>query len=384
MENLFKKNYLDAKSLENLKKFEYNGTNVSIIYNNLISPFLDNYFMKILPRWVAPNLISILSFLFNFITFLLILIETNCDFDKKLSRFCCGLKAFSHLAYIVLDNADGKQARRTKTSSPLGLLLDHGLDALSTTIVAFNCSFMTSTGNNSLSSYFLFFGLYWGYYICNYEEYRTGKMFLGKINGPDEGNFIVFMCALISFIIGPEVFQIKIFSLFRIVDLIIAVVFLGSIQCTIQACSHILKDKKNYKTEIKLFIIDSFWMINAIFLPYITYCIDKNFYFRNMMFIFFLISIIFLRIGVEILINIVCNRRMTHNNMISLIIFLWYLSLILMANEIFLYFNYVFAILYVFSFIQFAELIKYLISVTIEIKFYLGLNLLTINPKNND
>ena len=34
------------------------------------------------------------------------------------------MKAFSHLGNIILDNADGKQARRTKTSFPLGLLLD--------------------------------------------------------------------------------------------------------------------------------------------------------------------------------------------------------------------------------------------------------------------
>ena len=155
MDNLLRKNYLTQKSLENLKQFQYNSENISIVYNNIVSPFLDNYFMKILPRWIAPNLLTILSFIFNFITFFIILIETKCDYEVKLSKFCLGLKAFSHLAYIILDNADGKQARRTKTSSPLGLLLDHGLDALTTAIVAFNCSFMACTGNDNLSSYFL-------------------------------------------------------------------------------------------------------------------------------------------------------------------------------------------------------------------------------------
>jgi ethanolaminephosphotransferase len=32
----------------------------------------------------------------------------------------------------MLDNLDGKQARRTGTSSPLGLMFDHGCDALTT------------------------------------------------------------------------------------------------------------------------------------------------------------------------------------------------------------------------------------------------------------
>eukprot|EP00297_Palpitomonas_bilix_P007183 CAMPEP_0113893680 /NCGR_PEP_ID=MMETSP0780_2-20120614/16242_1 /TAXON_ID=652834 /ORGANISM="Palpitomonas bilix" /LENGTH=393 /DNA_ID=CAMNT_0000884027 /DNA_START=155 /DNA_END=1336 /DNA_ORIENTATION=+ /assembly_acc=CAM_ASM_000599 len=34
------------------------------------------------------------------------------------------------LIYVILDNIDGKQARRTKTSSPLGEVLDHGVDAM--------------------------------------------------------------------------------------------------------------------------------------------------------------------------------------------------------------------------------------------------------------
>jgi ethanolaminephosphotransferase len=34
----------------------------------------------------------------------------------------------------TIDNLDGKQARRTKSSSPLGLLFDHGCDALNCTV----------------------------------------------------------------------------------------------------------------------------------------------------------------------------------------------------------------------------------------------------------
>jgi ethanolaminephosphotransferase len=34
----------------------------------------------------------------------------------------------------MFDNLDGKQARRTQTSSPLGLLFDHGCDAMTTFI----------------------------------------------------------------------------------------------------------------------------------------------------------------------------------------------------------------------------------------------------------
>jgi len=39
------------------------------------------------------------------------------------------LNGILFLAYFNFDNCDGKQARKTKSSSPLGLLFDHGVDA---------------------------------------------------------------------------------------------------------------------------------------------------------------------------------------------------------------------------------------------------------------
>lgn len=32
--------------------------------------------------------------------------------------------------YQLFDNIDGKQARRTKNATPLGMLFDHGLDSI--------------------------------------------------------------------------------------------------------------------------------------------------------------------------------------------------------------------------------------------------------------
>ena len=49
------------------------------------------------------------------------------------TTFSCALGLF---IYQTLDAIDGKQARRTKTSSPLGELFDHGCDSLSTVFVS--------------------------------------------------------------------------------------------------------------------------------------------------------------------------------------------------------------------------------------------------------
>jgi ethanolaminephosphotransferase len=45
------------------------------------------------------------------------------------------LSGFVVLMYLHLDCLDGKQARRTKSSSPLGQLFDHGCDALSVHLI---------------------------------------------------------------------------------------------------------------------------------------------------------------------------------------------------------------------------------------------------------
>jgi len=51
------------------------------------------------------------------------------------------LSGILYFSYHLLDLMDGKHARNTKNSSPLGLLTDHGCDALVTFL------FMMSLGN---------------------------------------------------------------------------------------------------------------------------------------------------------------------------------------------------------------------------------------------
>jgi ethanolaminephosphotransferase len=45
---------------------------------------------------------------------------------------------------------DGKQARRTKSSSPLGMMFDHGCDALTTFVVTLGVGSIVGLGINRL------------------------------------------------------------------------------------------------------------------------------------------------------------------------------------------------------------------------------------------
>lgn len=75
-----------------------------------------------------------IGFLCNFIPHVLLATVYGSDLEGSLPAwFSVGLGVAYYL-YMVCDNCDGKQARRTGTSSPLGMLLDHGMDSVTAVI----------------------------------------------------------------------------------------------------------------------------------------------------------------------------------------------------------------------------------------------------------
>jgi choline/ethanolamine phosphotransferase len=85
----------------------------------------------LVPRWIAPNLITLLGTILMFITYLAhIYFMPQFDGAGSAPSWVYFLGGFGLLGYQILDNVDGKQARATGTSSPLGQLFDHGCDGL--------------------------------------------------------------------------------------------------------------------------------------------------------------------------------------------------------------------------------------------------------------
>ena len=123
--------------------------------------------------------------------------------------------------YQTLDNMDGKQARNTGTSSPLGELFDHGVDALgrltnifliclhdriATTICAI--SFLCTCGQGaSITSYAICLIGYVPFIFATMEEYYIGGLYLGKINGPIEGVLGFITIQFVGFLFGYEFFH---------------------------------------------------------------------------------------------------------------------------------------------------------------------------------
>ncbi|KAG0174762.1 hypothetical protein DFQ30_002955 [Apophysomyces sp. BC1015] len=91
----------------------------------------------------------------------------------------------------LTNNLKNVKARRTGTSSPLGELFDHGCDALNTTYVSLLQAAALGLGHTQLSA-ILFIVTAAGFYLSTAEEYYTGVLYLGYVNGPTEG--IILTC----------------------------------------------------------------------------------------------------------------------------------------------------------------------------------------------
>ncbi len=78
-----------------------------------------------LPMWLAPNLITLLGIFGLIIAYVLTALYIP-GFDGIAPAWVYWFNGLAVLTYLHLDCIDGKQARRTGTSSPLGQLFDHG------------------------------------------------------------------------------------------------------------------------------------------------------------------------------------------------------------------------------------------------------------------
>lgn len=84
---------------------------------------------------------------------------------------------------------DGKQARRTGNSSPLGLIFDHGCDCFAAGLQPMVFLRIAQMGNN-LVSYIFMLGISAAFHFITLEEYYSGNLYLGPCNGVSDGSIV--------------------------------------------------------------------------------------------------------------------------------------------------------------------------------------------------
>ena len=118
----------------------------------------------------------------------------------------CYSYAFGVWAYSTMDNIDGKQARRTGTSSGLGELFDHGIDSLNCTLASLLETSAMGLGATPLGAFTALVACL-PMFFSTWETYHTHTLYLGYFNGPTEGLLVASSIMLVSGIYGPQIWQ---------------------------------------------------------------------------------------------------------------------------------------------------------------------------------
>ncbi|XP_071734644.1 choline/ethanolaminephosphotransferase 1-like isoform X1 [Rutidosis leptorrhynchoides] len=149
---------------------------------------------------LRPNMITLMGFMFLLVSAVLGYIYSP-QLDSAPPRwvhFAHGLLLF---LYQTFDAVDGKQARRTSSSSPLGELFDHGCDALACALEALAFGSTAMCGRNTFWFWVIsavpFYGATW-------EHYFTNSLILPTLNGPTEGLMLIYVAHFFTSIVGAE------------------------------------------------------------------------------------------------------------------------------------------------------------------------------------
>lgn len=89
------------------------------------------------------------------------------------------MSALGLFAYQSLDAVDGKQARRTKSASPLGELVDHGCDSVSMVIMMLAISVAVELGKHPSWMFFITFMATFMFYCAHWQAYVSGTIKFG-------------------------------------------------------------------------------------------------------------------------------------------------------------------------------------------------------------
>eukprot|EP01135_Chromosphaera_perkinsii_P002929 Nk52_evm40s230 gene=Nk52_evmTU40s230 len=192
--------YLTDSHLKGLKKHKYACVGWSPLEKHVMQKWW-NFLVELLPLWLAPNLITFIGLLVNGLS-TTILIYYCPLFTGEAPSWAYLFSAWGTFIYQSLDAVDGKQARRTGTSSPLGELFDHGCDALSTVLYFMTCATSLQLGATvySLTFFSAFIG---AFYFSHWHAYVFGYLEFGVMD-VTEAQIAIMSAQMINYIWGPE------------------------------------------------------------------------------------------------------------------------------------------------------------------------------------
>lgn len=205
--------FLGPADLDNIKKYKYHP-GVYTPLDNVLSHFWA-WIVELLPKTLAPNMITLIGLIFS-VSSCLIYAFYCPTFTERAPLWVYVYGAVACFLFQTLDAVDGKQARRTNSSSPLGQMFDHGCDSFNT---GFQCMAMCAAMGLGPSFYnlIMFASSTCVFYICQLMEYSNGVLVTSDgYFGVTELQYIIMAIHLVAGFFGPNVFFIPLITIYGI------------------------------------------------------------------------------------------------------------------------------------------------------------------------
>ncbi|XP_076055539.1 ethanolaminephosphotransferase 1-like [Oratosquilla oratoria] len=220
---MLEKRYLNSEQLLGFENYKYSAQDTSPLSNYVMHPFW-NTVVQICPKWVAPNVLTFVGFLFTVANFMLLSIYDYYFFSSSddpavkqyppVPNWVWLVCAFNHFMAHTLDGIDGKQARRTGTSGPLGELFDHGLDSWTTFFIPaciWSVFGRLDYSIGPLRFYFVLWNVLTCFYTSHWEKYLTKILFLPW--GYDISQVIIFIIYIVTGVWGQGIWKFEVFGI---------------------------------------------------------------------------------------------------------------------------------------------------------------------------
>lgn len=189
----------EQTDLQPLKSFKYSGKDDSILYEKFMSPFCEYLVENHVPHRLAPNAITLIGLICVIIPHVVLMSSYEAEGIVP-HRICYLMSAVGTLLYTILDNVDGKQARKRNQASPLGMIFDHGCDAFNTFLNGMVISRLFNISlNQQAVAVIAVSGLF---YFATLEQYFTHYFYLPRINNVNEGVMLLVTVCLLGFLFG--------------------------------------------------------------------------------------------------------------------------------------------------------------------------------------
>ncbi|XP_061108739.1 cholinephosphotransferase 1 [Conger conger] len=187
---------LSAQQLKRLEEHKYSASGRS-----LFEPPCQiywNWLVQQIPTWVAPNTLTITGLVVNIFT-TVILVYYCPSATEEAPSWAFILSALGLFIYQSLDAIDGKQARRTNSSSALGELFDHGCDAVSTVFVAVGTCICCGMGAYPNWMFFCGFVGMFMFFCAHWQTYVSGTLRFGLVDVTEVQFAIIIMYLMTAF-----------------------------------------------------------------------------------------------------------------------------------------------------------------------------------------